>query len=417
MAENNSNPDLIEAVKARDLKEVNRLLAAGADPNVQETSRTSNRPRSVDDFSLRTPLIIAVENGDIDIVKALINAGADVNKTDTYFNKPDDYFKYTPLIVAAGRGDTELVKLLITAGAKLDIRTPGGTTALSAAYGNEAKLPTFQALINAGADPNIRQSYDTYLITSMTLYDGDIPYLKALFSSPKLNLNIPVQYGKTIGQLAVEGKISDKEIIDILFNASAFDSSIIIKDGKSIQKLREEGISDTELLKLLLESPAVDKEIIINEYEHPMYQKTFEQLVRQRHVLRPTVRKFILDMIGRRKYNIAIGNRPVPWFKPARNENALAPRRAAAAAEAAEAKVKALREGKSEAEADQIAAVVGRVPTFFNIPKVITSKVIGNFIGPSNVNPFGGKRRMTRKRHTKKVKRAHKRTTKAHKRR
>ncbi|MBT9536817.1 MAG: ankyrin repeat domain-containing protein, partial [Nitrospirae bacterium] len=59
-----------------------------------------------------TPLMSAVGSGDINAVKRLLNEGADVNAKDSD--------NYSALMVAALDGYTEIVKLLIEKGADID---------------------------------------------------------------------------------------------------------------------------------------------------------------------------------------------------------------------------------------------------------------------------------------------------------
>ena len=58
-----------------------------------------------------TPLFIAAQAGRADTVQLLLEAGADVNRTDNYA---------TPLIAAVLSGSEETIKLLLEAGADVD---------------------------------------------------------------------------------------------------------------------------------------------------------------------------------------------------------------------------------------------------------------------------------------------------------
>ena len=77
-----------------------------------------------------TPLHLAAHRGYLDIVKLLLDAGADVNAEE------GNYSKSTPLHWAAKEGNLQVVKLLVQSGAKLDVRdnwfnlTPFGWTIL-----------------------------------------------------------------------------------------------------------------------------------------------------------------------------------------------------------------------------------------------------------------------------------------------
>lgn len=80
------------------------------------------------------PLIYAAENGDEDIVKALLQAGAYVNQTDSDNN--------TALMQATENGHNKIVKLLIKNGADVDMENDYDETALSIARENGSRFIT-----------------------------------------------------------------------------------------------------------------------------------------------------------------------------------------------------------------------------------------------------------------------------------
>jgi ankyrin repeat protein len=116
-----------------------------------------------------TPLGIAVETDDIHTAKLLIEKGANVNVTYRYNNgKPVKVFRPkeggvveeevsddTLIMFASRKGNVEMIKLLIESGADINARTSKGKTALmEAAYGDKADA--VDTLIVMGADINIR---------------------------------------------------------------------------------------------------------------------------------------------------------------------------------------------------------------------------------------------------------------------
>ncbi len=94
------NSELIEAAKKGDTVSIKALLDAGADVDAKDT----------DFYYGQTALILAVREGHTDVVRMLLDAGADVNAKDNNGQ--------TALMVAEAEGHTEIVELLKKAGAK-----------------------------------------------------------------------------------------------------------------------------------------------------------------------------------------------------------------------------------------------------------------------------------------------------------
>ncbi len=139
---------LITACYGGNLNILNALINAGADVNM------ANKENGY------TPLLISF---DLDTVNALINAGADVNLA----NKESGT---TPLILACSRISIKVVAALINAGADLNAMDKNGNTALliseralgeSRFLKNEEKQKRAQRLINilkqAGAKPTKKE--------------------------------------------------------------------------------------------------------------------------------------------------------------------------------------------------------------------------------------------------------------------
>jgi ankyrin repeat protein len=106
------------------------------------------------------PMAMAIRNGDLEVVRTLLDLGADVNGSAADLCSPLDSAvhnnnvalarlfiergananaigktRYTPLLLAASIdfGDTEMMELLLKAGALVDIKNPAGKTALGLA--------------------------------------------------------------------------------------------------------------------------------------------------------------------------------------------------------------------------------------------------------------------------------------------
>jgi uncharacterized protein len=93
----------------------------------------------------------AIISGNLEVVKQHIEAGTDINMKDQMSGS-------TPLMTAATFGKTAIVKALIDANANLDLKNNEGSTALHAAafFG---RIEIVQMLLDAGADKTIKNNY------------------------------------------------------------------------------------------------------------------------------------------------------------------------------------------------------------------------------------------------------------------
>jgi ankyrin repeat protein len=168
---------------------VQRLLAAGADPNAPAQvpplvtcARTGNAAavralldrkadvRAREPNRDQTALMAAVAEGHVETARVLLQAGADVRArarvTRAVVNRanPNDVLAAvvgevsqggsTPLLFAARQGDAGIGALLLDAGADVNDITPDGTSALTVAvHGNHTALA--RLLLERGANANI----------------------------------------------------------------------------------------------------------------------------------------------------------------------------------------------------------------------------------------------------------------------
>jgi ankyrin repeat protein len=94
-------------------------------------------------FSQQVDLVSKIKYNDIDAVKALIDAGADINQQD-------ESTGYTSLMWACEFNYTDIAKMLVEKGADINIRANDGSTALVRAAGNAPEV--VQLLLLKGAD-------------------------------------------------------------------------------------------------------------------------------------------------------------------------------------------------------------------------------------------------------------------------
>ncbi len=110
-------------------KRVNSLLQLGIDPNIQNKSG-------------ETPLEVASWNGDADIVRLLLEYGADPKSGSA-------------LTGASIEGHADVVRLLLDHGADPNIQDEGGVASLIYAS-IEGRADVVRLLLDHGADPNIQ---------------------------------------------------------------------------------------------------------------------------------------------------------------------------------------------------------------------------------------------------------------------
>ncbi len=132
---------LIEAVAANRLTEVENLLERGANPNVV--------PKEVGVMDGGwSPLLIAARLNHVQVARALIVAGADVN-----LRVGDDPSGTTPLMAAAANNGLEMVELLLRRGANVNARAgiqPSWPTTLGYTV-DEGHLACVEALLRESA--------------------------------------------------------------------------------------------------------------------------------------------------------------------------------------------------------------------------------------------------------------------------
>jgi len=126
----------------------------------------------VPDFTPKTPLIGALLHDDVGEAKRLIARGDDPNESG--------FIGMPPLVLAILRQDLDLVRAMVENGADLDARDRSGSTALMwAAFNETGDARVVEALLEWGADPAAtNQGGETAL--AWALRRGDTPVVAAL---------------------------------------------------------------------------------------------------------------------------------------------------------------------------------------------------------------------------------------------
>lgn len=178
---------LSNAVQNDDLEEVKALISRGARVNAREKYSSGI-----------TPLFVAVENGNRAIAEILIRFGAKVNARNTD--------RRTPLMLLDDDAEDGLVELLVQNGAKLDLVDKDGNPALILAA-EEAEARTVKALIAAGASVNIQNnSGETALMKAADR--NDLEMVRALILAGA-DVNLKNNDDDTAWDLATDDEVEE----------------------------------------------------------------------------------------------------------------------------------------------------------------------------------------------------------------
>ena len=221
--------------------------------------RAGVNPNSPIGYQNTTPLQYIARLGDIELVRILLDAGADVNAPPTGSVGQD---KHTALQAAAKGGNLELVQILLDAGA--DVNAPPETTNLTCTnHGYTAlqaaaltgNIELVQLLLHAGADVNAPPSDFGYMAIQAAAIGGNIALFQILLNAGA-NINAPPSpnYGSTALQAA--SKNENIELVQILLNSGADvnASSSRYCGNTALQAAAKSG--NLELVQILLDAGA-----------------------------------------------------------------------------------------------------------------------------------------------------------------
>ncbi len=243
---------LFTAIEKGDVETVRLLVEAGADVNAAEG------------FGGNTPLHEAVKKGDVEIVKILVAAGADVNA--------EGYFDRTPLTLATEEGATEILQILLGTGPDADTSVGGedkeaastpsvGSEALYSAI-EKGNVEMVRILVEAGADINAADGFGGNTPLHEAVEQGDAEIVRILVAAGA-DVHAEGYFDRTPLTLAAEEGAT--EILQILLGTGPdADTSVGGEDKEAVStpSVGSEALytaiekGDVEMVRLLVEAGA-----------------------------------------------------------------------------------------------------------------------------------------------------------------
>ncbi|MCG8414423.1 MAG: ankyrin repeat domain-containing protein [Pseudomonadales bacterium] len=214
--------DLIEATRAGDADAVASLIAEGADLDLATGDGM-------------TAVHWAAQLGQADILKALLDAGAEADPTTRIGS-------YTPLHIASGQGSSEIVETLLAAGADVNAKTTNSlVTALHLAAQTVGGADSVKALLEHGADPNAREGSAEQTPLMFAAAENRVASINLLLEAgadPSLSTTV-VEVLKEVFADRQASQFLRDQLSDYVGNDTAMDASGVDAVQAAIQAQRE----------------------------------------------------------------------------------------------------------------------------------------------------------------------------------
>jgi len=198
------------AIDTDDIKYVNRILKAK--PDINGLVREPYNAYTLILQHFETPLQYALRtNARPTIVKSLLKFGANPNIHSRGQESTND--TRTPLILAIQNGNKEIIKALLAAGANVNDTTSKGYTplyAVAATYYNNKEI--ILMLLEAGANQNVKINNQTALEYHKEIYESNKPYNFDEYSyAEQKSMTINSTYGQHLVALKIYTQRKEKK--------------------------------------------------------------------------------------------------------------------------------------------------------------------------------------------------------------
>lgn len=159
-----------------------------------------------------TPLCLATEHGNLEMVKLLLDQGAEINQARNRDNK-------TPLLIASKKGDLEMVKLLLKKGADINKANNSKATPLFFALKHNHLEVVDALLIATGINVNQVCSMDDSTPLLIAAQNGRLEVVQKLLKVEGIQVNQANNNGTTpLFAAAINGQLG---VVDELLKAKA----------------------------------------------------------------------------------------------------------------------------------------------------------------------------------------------------
>jgi ankyrin repeat protein len=231
---------------------LDKLLAAGADPNGLDYHFHDYIL-----FPAGSALRYASENGSEAMVTRLLNAGADVDQIEGYWDG-------TALQGAASRDHVSVVQLLLNAGADVNLHIKDRATPLEAAI-HINSIEVVQILLSAGADVNPGAECVCSALQAAVLVRSE--EITKMLLDAKADINAEIgQNGTALQAAAYTGS---EEMMELLLAAGA-DPTLVgnpsVNPSSPLQEACQQGL-DTMVDRLLTAGAALNSHRISKKHE------------------------------------------------------------------------------------------------------------------------------------------------------